>query len=145
MLGLVQFVFVFAAILMVLIILIQKGKGGGLSGAFGGVSGQTAFGTRTADVLTKFTMGLAIAWILMAMLLVVWMKPRQVGIFAGGQAGQEAPAEAGEPEPGESEEAPAQPAEGEPSSRLPGRDPEDARGVLARAWTRLGVAQHRPA
>ena len=135
MLGLVQFLFIFAGILMVLVILIQKGKGGGLSGAFGGVSGQTAFGTRTADVMTKFTMGLAAFWILVAMLLVIWMKPRQVGIFTGGAGDREAPAEPGQPAPG--------PAEGEPSSRAPGADRQEALRSLARNWDRMGVSRHR--
>ena len=52
-------------------ILIQRGKGGGLAGAFGGMGGSSAFGARTGDVFTKVTVGVAIAWILLSMLMVV--------------------------------------------------------------------------
>lgn len=50
--------FLFVAVLMILIVLIQKPQGGGLSGAFGASSagsGQTAFGARTGDALTIAT------------------------------------------------------------------------------------------
>jgi preprotein translocase subunit SecG len=41
---------------MILMILIQKGRGGGLSSAFsGGGGGNTAFGSKTGDVLTWAT------------------------------------------------------------------------------------------
>ena len=35
--------------------LIQKGRGGGLASAFGGAGGNTAFGSKTGDVLTWVT------------------------------------------------------------------------------------------
>ena len=40
---------------LILLILIQKGRGGGLSSAFGGAGGNTAFGSKTGDVLTWAT------------------------------------------------------------------------------------------
>src|SRR5580692_290572 len=48
-------IFVFFCAIMILLVLIQKGRGGGLSGAFGGSGGNTAFGTKTGDVLTWAT------------------------------------------------------------------------------------------
>ena len=42
-------------IFLILLILIQKGRGGGLAGAFGGGGGNTAFGSKTGDVLTWAT------------------------------------------------------------------------------------------
>lgn len=55
--GLLTVLFIAVGIIMVLTVLIQKPQGGGLSGAFGGGSGsgQTAFGTKTGDALTVFT------------------------------------------------------------------------------------------
>ncbi len=55
--GLVMLAFLAACVLLVLIVLVQKPQGGGLAGAFGSGagSGQTAFGTRTGDVLTLTT------------------------------------------------------------------------------------------
>ena len=47
--------FVLACILLMLIVLIQKGRGGGLASAFGGGGGNTAFGSKTGDVLTWAT------------------------------------------------------------------------------------------
>ncbi|MDO5579627.1 MAG: preprotein translocase subunit SecG [Planctomycetia bacterium] len=47
---------------MILIILIQRGKGGGLVGAFGGMGGQSAFGTKSSDVFVKITVITAIIW-----------------------------------------------------------------------------------
>ena len=41
--------------LFALLILIQKGRGGGISSAFGGAGGNTAFGSKTGDVLTWAT------------------------------------------------------------------------------------------
>jgi preprotein translocase subunit SecG len=48
-------VFIFVSFMMILLVLIQKGRGGGLSGAFGGAGGNTAFGAKTGDVLTWAT------------------------------------------------------------------------------------------
>jgi preprotein translocase subunit SecG len=47
--------FVFLSFIMILLVLIQKGRGGGLSSAFGGAGGNTAFGAKTGDVLTWAT------------------------------------------------------------------------------------------
>jgi preprotein translocase subunit SecG len=47
--------FLFVSFMMILLVLIQKGRGGGLSGAFGGSGGNTAFGAKTGDVLTWAT------------------------------------------------------------------------------------------
>jgi preprotein translocase subunit SecG len=47
--------FVLVCAILILLILIQKGRGGGLASAFGGAGGQTAFGSKTGDVLTWAT------------------------------------------------------------------------------------------
>lgn len=47
--------FILVCLILILLILIQKGRGGGLSGAFGGAGGNTAFGSKTGDVLTWAT------------------------------------------------------------------------------------------
>ena len=62
-------VFVAVCILMMLIILIQKPRGGGLSAAFGGGGGsaQSAFGAKTGDFLTWFTVAMFICFVLLAM------------------------------------------------------------------------------
>ncbi len=47
--------FILVCVFLILLVLIQKGRGGGLSSAFGGSGGNTAFGSKTGDVLTWAT------------------------------------------------------------------------------------------
>src|SRR5688572_30911719 len=47
--------FLTVCVFMILLVLIQKGRGGGLASAFGGAGGNTAFGSKTGDVLTWAT------------------------------------------------------------------------------------------
>ena len=47
--------FIVVCLFMILLVLIQKGRGGGLASAFGGAGGNTAFGSKTGDVLTWAT------------------------------------------------------------------------------------------
>jgi preprotein translocase subunit SecG len=75
-LAILNFIIVILALFLIGIILIQRGKGGGLAGAFGGVGGSSAFGTKTGDVFTKITIGVAIAWILLLMLNVIFTNRR---------------------------------------------------------------------
>ena len=46
-------------IFLMLVILIQRGRGSGLAGAFGGAGGSSAFGAKTGDVLTWATVIIA--------------------------------------------------------------------------------------
>lgn len=55
---------------MILLILIQRGKGGGLIGALGGAGGSSPFGSRAGDQFTRLTIYVAIAWLLLTMLQV---------------------------------------------------------------------------
>ncbi len=50
---------VFICLLLMLVILLQKGRGGGFSGAFGGAGGTSAFGAKTGDVFTWITVVVA--------------------------------------------------------------------------------------
>ena len=76
---------VLTSLFLICLILIQRGKGGGLAGAFGGVGGSSAFGTKAGDTFTKITVVTAAVWILMAMLLVV-MTSRRTGMSWGNDA-----------------------------------------------------------
>ena len=64
--ALSMFALAFLSVVLILIILLQRGRGGGLAGAFGGAGGQSALGTRAGDVFTKITVVLAVCWILLA-------------------------------------------------------------------------------
>lgn len=56
------------SLFMILLVLIQRGKGGGLAGAFGGVGGSSAFGSRAGDMFTRITIIVAAVWILLIMI-----------------------------------------------------------------------------
>jgi len=60
---------------LILIILIQRGKGGGLAGAFGGAGGSSAFGSRAGDTFTRITITVAAVWVLLIMLMVKIVQP----------------------------------------------------------------------
>ena len=78
------------SLFLICLVLIQRGKGGGLAGAFGGQGGSSAFGTKAGDVFTRVTMITAAIWISQAMLLVVisnnrtsaYAKPNRPGAKA---------------------------------------------------------------
>ena len=59
-----------SGLFLILLVLIQRGKGGGLAGAFGGVGGSSAFGSRAGDVFTRITIGVAAFWIILIMIQV---------------------------------------------------------------------------
>ncbi len=52
-------IFAFMAVVLMGVILLQRGRGVGLAGAFGGVGGHTAFGAKTGDFLTWATIVIA--------------------------------------------------------------------------------------
>ncbi|MDA7975231.1 MAG: preprotein translocase subunit SecG [Pirellulales bacterium] len=62
------FMLVATSIFLILLVLIQRGRGGGLAGALGGMGGQSAFGTKAGDLFTKITIGVATFWILLCIL-----------------------------------------------------------------------------
>ena len=51
------------SLFLVLLILVQRGRGGGLTGALGGPGGQSAFGTKAGDLFTRITSFVALGWI----------------------------------------------------------------------------------
>lgn len=55
---------------LILLILIQRGKGGGLIGALGGAGGSSPFGSRAGDQFTRLTIYIAIAWLFLTMIQV---------------------------------------------------------------------------
>ncbi len=80
-LGLLNTVIVILSLFLIGVILIQRGKGGGLAGAFGGAGGSSAFGTKAGDVFTRITGVAAMIWIALAMLLVVMTNQRRGSAF----------------------------------------------------------------
>lgn len=56
----------FVGVILIAVILLQRGRGGGLAGAFGGMGGQSAFGTKAGDLFTRITIVLATVWIVLS-------------------------------------------------------------------------------
>jgi preprotein translocase subunit SecG len=65
------------SIFLILLILVQRGRGGGLAGALGGPGGQSAFGTKAGDRFTWVTYGAAVVWIFLAMASIKLIAERQ--------------------------------------------------------------------
>ena len=99
----VAFVHVTACLLLIVAVLLQSGKDAGLSGAFGlGGGGQTIFGARAGDVLTRATTVLAVTFVVTC-LAFTRLRPSGAGSVASSSVTATAP---GAPE------APAAPAAG---------------------------------
>jgi len=81
--------FFLSALLLVLVILLQEGKGGGLSDAFGGAGAET-FGVRSGGI-NRFTFGVFGVFVLSAMAL-HWMASDPLkGSVMQGVPGVESP------------------------------------------------------
>ncbi|MEX1012902.1 MAG: preprotein translocase subunit SecG [Waddliaceae bacterium] len=65
-------IFLILCAVLCFVVLIQESKSTGLGASFGGDSGESLFGTSTADVLKKFTGYLAIAFLICSLLLSFW-------------------------------------------------------------------------
>ena len=67
---LLNVVLLLMGLFLILLVLIQRGKGGGLVGALGGVGGSSPFGSRAGDAFTRITIYVAALWLLLTMLQV---------------------------------------------------------------------------
>ncbi len=65
----------FISLFLIFIILIQRGRGGGLSGALGG-TGQSAFGSRAGDEMTYITLIVSAIWILLCVVCIWVLNPK---------------------------------------------------------------------
>ena len=113
--------FLLCGVVLTLLVLIQRGRGGGLAGAFGGAGGSSAFGTKTADVFIKATAVLGGLFFVLAVVTALLMQagptssprsnpPSQGPVTPGaGGGGEKAPTEA---PPVSAEAPPAPPAGG---------------------------------
>ncbi len=66
---LVAVLFVLSCVALILIILVQKGRGGGLSGAFGGAMASGILGSKTGDFLTWVTIVLTGLFLTLAVVM----------------------------------------------------------------------------
>lgn len=69
LLGILTFILIIVSVFLVLVVLAQKSKDGGMGAALGGGAAEAAFGADTANVLTRATKYSAILFFLLAFLL----------------------------------------------------------------------------
>ncbi len=68
-LGILTFVLILISLFIVLVVLAQKSKDGGMGAALGGGAAEAAFGAETGNVLSKSTIYAAIAFFVLAFAL----------------------------------------------------------------------------
>jgi len=134
--ALLVVLFLLISLGMILVVLIQRPQGGGLSGAFGagGGSGQSAFGARTGDALTISTIVVFVALLGVAIALNFVLRPSETSTQpVAGPADSEQTSSQPAPQPGSSprpgsdqpepdQSRPAQPADQEESENTGGAE-----------------------
>jgi len=89
---LIATLYVLTCLVLMLVILLQQGKGGDIANAFGGGSSQAAFGARSgATVLSRATTVCAVLFVVGALVLGI-VGQRGPGSVIGGRAPARAPA-----------------------------------------------------
>jgi preprotein translocase subunit SecG len=83
--GLIIAIHVTASLVLIAVILLQAGRGGGLSETFGGNTTQTILGTKTSVFLKRATAVSAIVYILTCLTLAVLTGHRGRSLVAKGQ------------------------------------------------------------
>ncbi len=81
----VAVLFVICCVALVLMVLIQKGRGGGLSAAFGGGMASGILGSKTGDFLTWATIVLVGVFLTLAVVMAKFYKEQPTGEFDAGQ------------------------------------------------------------
>ena len=77
--------FVICCVALILMVLIQKGRGGGLSAAFGGGMASGILGSKTGDFLTWATIVLVGVFLTLAVVMAKFYKEQPTGEFDVGQ------------------------------------------------------------
>lgn len=70
---------------LIMLVLVQRGRGGGLAGALGGPGGQSAFGTKAGDLFTRITIVVATIWIFLCASAVFFLKSKKFAPTGGSE------------------------------------------------------------
>ena len=84
--GPLNFILLLLGIFIILIVLIQRGKGGGLIGALGGTGGSSPFGSRAGDQFTRLTIYVAFVWFVLTMVQVIAIRSAHETALQSGAA-----------------------------------------------------------
>ena len=69
MLVLLSILFALVCLLLIFMVVITPSQSEGLAGAFGGMGSDTFFGTKAGQHINRFTIGLAVAFLVLAVLI----------------------------------------------------------------------------
>lgn len=107
--GFFAAIWIVSAVVLILLILLQKGRGAGLGGAFGGGAAGGVLGTKTGDFFTWVTIILVVAFLVIAIALgITGRGPATTDVPAGSVAPIEATTETADvPVDGEAPVVPA--------------------------------------
>ena len=120
--GLLVALHVLVSVILILVVLLQTGKGADLAGAFGGGGSQTAFGSRgAATVLSKMTTAAAVIFMLTSFTLAMLSSRGSASVLDSGDV----PAATSTPPA-----TPAAPAPAEPGASGDGATPEEPPGQV---------------
>lgn len=97
--AIVMTVHVIVSLILIFVILLQAGRGGGLSESFGGGQTQTILGTKTSVFLKRATAVSAVLYILVCLLLGVMTSHRGRSLVAKGGVMPPATTSGGYPAP----------------------------------------------
>jgi len=82
--GLLMVLLFLTSVFLILLVLVQRGRGGGLAGAFGGLGGQSAFGTKAGDLFTRVTVVTATFWIILCAVSVKRFRDENSSVLDSG-------------------------------------------------------------
>jgi len=89
-----QFIYLLSCAFLVIIVLLQAGKGGGLAAAFGGGGGvDSAFGAKVGGPLRKVTAVFATSFLVLAIVLAIIASTRSPSVVEDGSIGPPAPSQ----------------------------------------------------
>lgn len=139
--------FTLVAVFLMMVILLQRGRGVGLSGAFGGAATNTAFGSKTGDVLTWATVVIACFFLLLTVVLNYVFVPQGADLSTGSPS-VTTPAPASTPPPaGTTAELPISTGQQQGATPTPGPQPagSDTQPPADAGQTKPPPAQEPPA
>jgi preprotein translocase subunit SecG len=120
LITLVTILHVLVCIFLILIILLQAGKGGGMGAAFGGAGAQTVFGGRGAQTFLGKVTSVAAGVFMLTSLTLSYISTRAGSVVKEGQVVAPAPQPGSSPFQPPAPGAPARPASGPAQPTVPG-------------------------
>jgi preprotein translocase subunit SecG len=121
-LGILTFILILVSVFLVLIVLMQKSKDGGIGSALGGGAAEAAFGADTNNVLVQATKYSAILFFVLAFLLYlgrIYERKSEKGSAGGALPTIMAPAAPAAAAPAPAASVPATPAPAAPAPEAP--------------------------